>query len=552
MQNTAATYARYSTEEQDPRSIEDQVRRCAEKATILGYKVVAVFDDAAVSGGHTDRAGLQRLLEVTTAKGKRAPFHAVLVDDLSRLSRNMGDFWGIIDDLANVGIKVIDVQTGMSSDEPNARAMFGFKSLMNDQQRETIRYQTHRGLEGRAKSGFWTGGKVYGYRTRPENNPSDPKHTRMVPIVCAEEAEVVRRIFELFVDGAGLKSITNTLNRDRIPAPHDNGKGNKGARGWTHNTIRNVLRNERYIGRWTWNTTKWLGARGSKKRKRIAKPRSEWIVRECPDLVIIDLESWTIVHGKLKRHAAVEGKALRPGRPAGTGKQTYLVSGLLGCGVCGGKMSIIGGRVLKNGTRCVTYGCTTYYTRDKHVCGNALTISEKRITAALLESLRETFADPEVIARVTKSIAAKVQKVGKPVKATTTPAMIAEVEGRIRNLTEALAAMPASGALLEKLKDEELRLAELKAARRAGPVSQSIKAPSEAQVRTHLAALVGTMETDPVAGREVLAAIMSPVVLTPKTTPRGYECRAVFRSFESLGLSSGTEVSKKYGSGGRI
>ncbi|MBA3459581.1 MAG: recombinase zinc beta ribbon domain-containing protein [Deltaproteobacteria bacterium] len=268
--------------------------------------------------------------------------------------------------------------------------------------------------------------------------------------------------------------------------------------------------------------------------------------------MIVDTTTWQRVETRLRKQAAVEGSSLRPGRPPGTGKHVYLVSGLLRCGTCEGPMSIIGGRVLANGTRCVTFGCTNYYSRGESICGNSLTISEKRTTGALLESLRELFTAPETITRLTNSIAAKVQRLAKPTESSATPAMIAEIEGRIRNLTEALAAMSASAALLQKLGDEERRLAELKAARRAGDVGQSVKAPTEAQVRGLLADLVGTLEADPLAGREALAAIMSPVKLTPKTAPRGYECRAVLRPLESLGLSSGAEVSKKYGSGGEI
>jgi DNA invertase Pin-like site-specific DNA recombinase len=127
-----AIYARYSSDEQDPRSSEDQVRRCADHAQRHRCEVVAEFADAAISGAHTEREQFRRMLDVATAT-RRPPLRAVLVGDLSRLSRNMGDFWRVIDDLAAAGVHVIDVQTGMSSDDPNARMVFGAKSLVNDQ-----------------------------------------------------------------------------------------------------------------------------------------------------------------------------------------------------------------------------------------------------------------------------------------------------------------------------------------------------------------------------------------------------------------------------------
>lgn len=557
MTNTAATYARYSTDEQDPRSIEDQIRRCKEFAKDRHIRVVHAFSDEAVSGSHTMRPQLIALL--AQAMSKRPPFQMVLVDDLSRLSRNMGDFWRVIDDLAGAGIKVIDVQTGMASDDPNARAMFGMKSVFNDHYLQQVRYQTMRGLKGRAESGFWTGGRVYGYTTRPEDKPSDPEHPRAVPMIDEVEAVVVRRIFEMFIDGAGLKKITARLNDEKIPAPHDRegvdapnleGKGRRGhkkANGWTHNTVRNILRNERYIGRWTWNTTTWLPPRpGKKSRRRVMRPRSEWVVREYPDLAIIDMATWRRAEAQLRRRTESGG------RPPGSGRHTYLLSGLLRCGVCEGPMSIIGGRTLKNGSRCVTFGCTTRHTRGTSECSNSLTISEKRITAALLESLRELFAAPDVVRRLTGGIAARVEKLAMPSRGKVTAGMISEVENRIRQLTETLAMAPASQALLQKLGEEERKLAELKAAKRTAPPPKSVKAPTAEQVRGYLADMVGTFEADPAAGRDALAEMISPLTLTPKTTPRGYECRAVFRSVDSSALVARPGSLRSHGSGGRI
>src|SRR5690606_35686136 len=139
----------------------------------------------------------------------------------------------------------------------------------------------------------------------------------------------------------------------------------------------------------------------------------------------------------------------------------------------------------------------------------------------------------------------------KPTRTSTTASAIAEVEARIRNLTETLALAPASAALLEKLGDEESRLAELKTARRTGSAT-AMRAPTEAQVRGFLGDLMTTLEADPVAGRQVLHEVMSPLVLTPKTTPRGYECRAEVRLPDHLHPSSGDEVIRKLSSGGRI
>src|SRR6185503_5066598 len=100
-----AIYTRYSTDKQDSRSCEDQARRCRGVADARGLAVVREFSDAAVSGSHTERADLQRLI----AEAKTRTFASVLVDDLSRLSRDLGGTWRIVyEDLARYGVNVID------------------------------------------------------------------------------------------------------------------------------------------------------------------------------------------------------------------------------------------------------------------------------------------------------------------------------------------------------------------------------------------------------------------------------------------------------------
>ena len=282
-----AIYARYSTERQDARSIDDQIRRCRAYATLHGQYVVDEFKDAAVSGAHVHRVDMQRLLKSAASKGGSS-FRAVLVDDLSRLSRDLGNTWRIVfDDLASADVKVIDVTTGMSSDGAGARLTFGAMALVNDTFLQLVRTETHRGLEGRALGGFWTGGRVYGYATVTEDNPPDLEHPRKRPVIHPEAKEVVLRVFRLFADGEGLKAIASRLNQDGISAPNDGGRGNKGGRGWGHTTIRAMLLNERYLGRFVWNQSKWLRVQGQRSRRRIARPASEWIVHELPELAIV-------------------------------------------------------------------------------------------------------------------------------------------------------------------------------------------------------------------------------------------------------------------------
>jgi len=82
----AAIYARYSSENQRPESIEDQVAACRRLADQRQYTILDehIYTDQAQSGARRDRPGLAALL----AAGQQRAFELVLVDDLSRLARD--------------------------------------------------------------------------------------------------------------------------------------------------------------------------------------------------------------------------------------------------------------------------------------------------------------------------------------------------------------------------------------------------------------------------------------------------------------------------------
>ena len=81
----AALYARFSTDKQA--SIEDQLRVCRRVATLHGFDVVATFEDAAISGGTSQRPGYQALL----AAARRHDVDVIVAEDASRLWRNMAE-----------------------------------------------------------------------------------------------------------------------------------------------------------------------------------------------------------------------------------------------------------------------------------------------------------------------------------------------------------------------------------------------------------------------------------------------------------------------------
>lgn len=89
------------------------------------------------------------------------------------------------------------------------------------------------------------------------------------------EAKVVRRIFDMIEGGAGYRAISHALNADGIAAPR--------SAVWSHQTIIEMVRNERYAGRLIWNRTKNTKVHGDDQRRHEERPESEHVVRDAPE-----------------------------------------------------------------------------------------------------------------------------------------------------------------------------------------------------------------------------------------------------------------------------
>ena len=147
----AATYARYSTDRQTDRSIEDQRRNCRERAASEGWAVEAEYADRGISGTTSKRPDFQRML----AAGFGGEFEVLIVDDLSRLSRSQADTLRAIDRLKFDGVRIVGVSDGFDTASKSYKVQAGVRGLINDIYIDDLRDKTRRGLTGRAMNGGW-------------------------------------------------------------------------------------------------------------------------------------------------------------------------------------------------------------------------------------------------------------------------------------------------------------------------------------------------------------------------------------------------------------
>lgn len=371
---TAVIYARYSSDSQRDASIEDQVRNCRRHAEREGIDVKHVYSDRAVTGAVRSRGDYLRMLDAAYA----GEFATLMVDDLSRLSRDDYEMKGVLRRLAWHGVRVIGVTDGYDSMRKGHKIHAGFKGLMNEMHLDDIREWTHRGMTGKAEAGYCCGGRTYGYRHVPIEHESkkDAYGRPMILAVKLEvnppEADTVREIFALRASGRGYAAIAQELNRRGIPSSR--------GRLWVASGVRVILENSVYSGELTWNRRAWARNPDTGRRLYRLRPREEWVVRHMPELRIVPEETIEAV----RRLQVARGEHYRTGSRSSA--QKHLFSGLLKCAECGGNFVVIGRD---------RYGCANRKTRGSLSCSNTVSVPRELLEGRLLRYVQEELSEPE-------------------------------------------------------------------------------------------------------------------------------------------------------------
>ena len=197
----AAVYARYSSDNQRETSIDDQIGSCAAYARLNNMFIDPrhVYKDAATSGSLRDRDGLTKMMDAAREK----QFDVILVDDLSRLSRNNVQMLMHIGELTFLGIPLCAVADNLDTSDEDSKLSYLVIGIVNEVYIDDLRKKTIRGQLGQKQRGFFIGEHTYGYKSEPFGEVKIDKKGRARPdgykmsMVPAEVA-VVKRIFTLF------------------------------------------------------------------------------------------------------------------------------------------------------------------------------------------------------------------------------------------------------------------------------------------------------------------------------------------------------------------
>jgi site-specific DNA recombinase len=537
-----AIYARYSSDLQRPSSIEDQIRQCREAAARNGWVVVDDYirSDAAVSGRSlVGRKGLDQL--VTLAEQTPRPFDGILIDDTSRFGRNLSDTLPMSDILENASVFLYFGNCSLDSRDPNFRLLFIAYGQQDEQYSRHLGELVHRGQKGRVLKGYLGSGRVYGYTNVPIEDPTR-KGLYGRPYVEAvkleinhEEAAVVMRIFEMYVQGLGRRAMATKLNEDRIASPL---KGQSLRRRlWNTVAISGILTNEKYRGVHIWNRTKTIRNPRTHRKEQRTRPETEWERVEVPEWRIVSDALWNAAaEVKQKRQATNWRKTGGLNRTAAS--RRYIFSDTMICAECGGKFNVVGGK-----GEHARYGCFGH--RAHGICRNKLTISRQMLESRLLHALSLNIQDLEFREHLVMEFRIQLTKAWKQMnrKAEKSQTSVKSLQGKqdhlrhqAENLLDALAATKGSSLVVERLNAIEAQITNIDALLAAQPKGK-VAPPSVEDLHKFLGRKLCDMESifagNPEMAKQRILKHVGKLVMGPMYPPEGpaYEIGGDVRLF---------------------
>lgn len=224
----AAVYARTSSNSRrEGYSLDEQVKRAVDRCQSLGWNVAFVYRDESESGNDTDRPMFQTMLDAA----RRQAFDVVVFWKLDRFSRSLMHAVQLEEELREHEVYLYSVTEQI--DTTSATGRFNFRNLASaaEFERDMIKQRTRIGLNGLAKEGKWPNDNPpLGYSLTDENRLE----------IDEEERELVRDIFEMYLEEWSMPAVASRLNR----------RGDRTAEGgeWTPRAVGDILRNEIYRG----------------------------------------------------------------------------------------------------------------------------------------------------------------------------------------------------------------------------------------------------------------------------------------------------------------
>lgn len=347
-----ALYARLSRDDEiegDSNSIVHQKEILSEYARKHGFENIQFYADDGYSGTNFERPDFQRMM----ADAQAGLIKTIIVKDMSRFGRDyimVGYYTEIL--LPQADIRFIAVNDGVDTDNQADNDFTPFRNIINEWYAKDTSKKIRSVLRAKGNAGKHLSViPPFGYK----KDPNDKEKW----LIDEEAAQIVKKIFRMYLDGDTMGGIARKLTEEGIETPklYAENRGIKHYKAatypeiWSRISVEYILSNYEYTGCTVNFKTR---RRSFKNKKQVIQGKEDWAVFEGTQEAIIDKETFETVQ-KMRGTKRAYTKF----------NEVNIFSGLLFCADCGGKMTI---RRRKEDRRKDAFICSTYRKKKKNLC----------------------------------------------------------------------------------------------------------------------------------------------------------------------------------------
>jgi site-specific DNA recombinase len=322
---------------------------------------------------------------------KSGKIDIVIVTKLDRITRSIADLIALIDFFKEYDIHFVSITENIDSGTAYGRFMRHLLGLLAQLEREVTAERVSTDMRHRATRGKWNGGIVpFGYMTQgliqkqlelkgidkgsaiieAANKCPEPKKLYVDEV----EAEIVRWIFDKFIETNSVRRVTHLINTKGIRTRRES--------LWATSSIHRVLSNPTYVGKI------WYGKRKTDpiNGKLINQDKDTWTVVEGDHEAIIPENEYNTAQKQLLNNYR---KPTRKGRK-------YLLTGILKCGFCGGSITGYSFTRKQTGTTYSYYKCINHLQKGKTAC-KGISLPMKGVNDFVIEAIKELSQDQKFL-----------------------------------------------------------------------------------------------------------------------------------------------------------
>ena len=371
-----AAYCRVSTDSED--QLESYKAQVAYYSSAIAknprWRFVEIYADEGITGTlDKKRPNFLRMIR-DCEKGK---IDLILTKSVARFARNTVDSLRYVRQLKAKGIGVYFEEQALDTLKDDSEMLIGFHSVMAQAESENISANVKWGIRQRMKTGtFAFRYNLLGYKKGADGQPE----------IVQEEAEVVRQIFQMYLDGKSIDQLKIFLEENSILTP-------QGKSLWSKQSIKNILANERYSGDMLLQKTFTENCISKKVKKNRGEMAKYLITNNHP--AIIDRNTFKLVQMEIARRGSKRKTADKTITEQGKYSGKYILTDLLVCGECGSPYRRR--KWTKNGKSRVIWRCLSRVEHGTAYCKHSISIEESKLKDCILRALSKAIDNQQEV-----------------------------------------------------------------------------------------------------------------------------------------------------------